>query len=177
MTASMAEDNAMRQLSSSLTFVWKFIIPLLWLTGFGIATVVVFRASEDASRPDGTWMHWLFLVAFIVGTVLIFWAVARIKRVSLKRDKLIISNFRTEIDVPLKYVSHFKGSILLSPELIWIKFKRRTDFGESIVFMPPIRFRSGFTRPPMTAELNEMLTKEIDGNGHQAAAHRSRQER
>ena len=47
----------------------------------------------------------------------------------------------------------------MSPELIWLRFRHPTLFGEKIVFMPKARFffALGLSRDPLVAELRALI--------------------
>ena len=93
----------------------------------------------------------------LLGALFFYWSCMRLKRVRLRGDILLISNFETEIEVPLGDVERVSGSLLVNPELVWLRFRRSTEFGTKVVLMPPIRFFHGFTRHPLVEELQEML--------------------
>ena len=95
----------------------------------------------------------------LVGGAFIYWSCMRLKKVALDGDVLLISNFRKEIAIPLRDVDHVTGSIFMSPELVWLHFRRPTEFGTKIVFMGKWRFFSGFTRHPVVKELQRLIDR------------------
>ena len=70
---------------------------------------------------------------------------------------MIVSNYVEEADVPLIDVERVSGSVLLSPELVWIHLRRPSTFGQKIVFMPTMRMFHGFSRHPIVAELQGIV--------------------
>src|SRR5262245_4368865 len=117
----------MRELSSSLTWFHKFAFPTLWIGGFAIGTLIMFigpHSLEEEVRE----MRWLFLGLTVIGTLFLYWFCMRLKRVRLSGGALLISNYRTELEVPLRDVEVVSGSLLVKPELIWLRFRRPTAF-------------------------------------------------
>src|SRR5262249_31473642 len=130
--------GAVENLSSRLTFFNKFVFPTVWIGGFAFGTLLMFvgpNVNQDIREA-----RWIFLLATIVGATLLYWACMRVKLVSLAEHEFIISNYRHTIRVRLRDVERASSSFLLHPELIWLHFRRPTEFGTRIVFMPKQRF-------------------------------------
>jgi len=149
----------MRELSSEMTFFYKFVFPTLWIGAFAFGTLLMFLIPDSFTRSrDVREMRWLFAFMTVVGASVIYWACMRLKKVTLSANTLIISNYRRAVEVPLRDVEVVSGSLLMSPELIWLRFRHPTPFGEKVVFMPKIRFSFGFSRHPLVAELRTLLS-------------------
>ena len=102
--------------------------------------------------------RWLFLFGFVLVTAMIYWALTRLKKITLVGEEFIISNYRNEIRVNKRDVERVSGSVFLSPELAWLHFRVMTEFGSSVQFMPPVRFSiNPFNRHPIVAELNSLV--------------------
>ncbi|HTF33533.1 MAG TPA: hypothetical protein VK714_07505 [Myxococcota bacterium] len=149
----------MRQLSSSMTSFYKFVFPTVWIGAFAFVTLLMFMAP-DSSKGNGDVheMRWIFAFMTLLGGNFIYWGCMRLKTVSMSGDALIISNYRRRVDVPLRDVEAISGSMFMSPELIWLRFRHPTPFGEKIVFMPKVRFHFGFSRHPLVAELRALIS-------------------
>lgn len=141
----------MRQLSSQATAFCKFVLAPLWIGGFASATVVT-AFSLESSRAFP-----FFAVATIVGGAFIYWSVVRLKRVQLDGNCLVVSNYFATVRIPLSDVSLMEGTVLISPELVFVSLRRPSRFGNKIVFMPPIRLFGRFTTHPIVAELYKLL--------------------
>jgi hypothetical protein len=97
----------MRDLSSGFTPFAKFIVPPLWIAGVGWAALqllyhpesVVFRGVQGGAPMIARWAS---VVVWLVGSVAIVRHAIRLKRVRLDGDSLQISNYFTEIRVPLE---------------------------------------------------------------------------
>ena len=149
-----------RTLSSGLTFFCKFIYTTLWIGGFGLGTSLMFLLPDGWSNSDSlATLRWLFLPIWIVGSVALYWFFGRLKRVILTDDALLISDYGTEIEISLRDVQSVSGSLFIRPELAWIRFRRPTDFGTKVVFMPKTRFSSGFSKHPIVKELQSILSE------------------
>ena len=149
-----------RQLSSQWTLFYKVIFPTIWIGGFALATGLMFISPNGWNvNQDVREFRWTFLLALIVGAVFIYWSCIRMKKVWLAQNLLIISNYVKEISVPLQQVERVSGSIFMTPELVWVHFRRPTVFGARIVFMPKLRLLGGFLKHPIVEELRQ-LTKE-----------------
>ena len=104
--------------------------------------------------------QYVFLLFFIIGTILIYLVCVKIKKVQLEENSLIISNYIQSIEVDLSDVTSISGSILLTPELVWFKLRSPTIFGQRIIFMPRFRFFGGFTKHPVVEELKAIVPGE-----------------
>jgi hypothetical protein len=136
-----------------MTYLYKFVFPSLWIGGFTVATTAMFLSIDR----DAQGLRWVFLGITILGAAVWYWSCMRIKQVKLDAGSLAISDFRREITVPLAAVDRVSGSVLMSPELIWLHFRRPTAFGDKVVFMAPIRGFAGFRRHPLVDELRALI--------------------
>jgi len=138
----------------------KFVLPLLW-----VAVVLIlflarplyshFAGSSDLGRLG--WGGSLLAIAFLYWTYILFECL-QLKRVDLDGEVLRVSNFREEIEVPLREVESVTASAFVTPELIWLHLRQPTIFGETIVFAAPIRFLGGFwQRHPLADELSSRV--------------------
>ena len=148
-----------RLLSSAWTWFYKFAFPTLWIGGFTLGTLAVFLAPGAIEGAEPQESRLTFLTIYIMGVLFIYWSCMRLKQVHLINDKMVISNYGRTIEVPLQDIERVSGSILMTPELIWLHFRRPTDFGSKVVFMAPWRFFAGLTPHPLVEQLQELLTK------------------
>jgi len=148
----------MEDLSSKLTFFFKFVFPAFWIGMFVGITLLMFL-GPDSFEGDGDVreVRWVFVGATIAGTGFIYWSCMRVKRISLVGHEFIISNYRRTLRVPLRDVERVSSSVLMQPELIWLHFRRPTEFGTRVVFMPKQRALGGFTRHPLARRLSDLV--------------------
>lgn len=133
-------------LSSRWTPFYKFVIPLLVIGGVGTSAVMAYRHPEPQKMPPG--LHpdqvWILMaVAAAIALVVMWWTLGRLMRVELDDDELIISNYRTEIRVPLSNVAKIGGPSRSNPPRYTLTFEEPTDLGRTIAFIPPIGWTLG----------------------------------
>src|SRR5574341_2029042 len=100
----------MRDLSSRWTYYYKVVLPALWIGGFVLATASLFMIPPEAVQGgDPRDDRWLFLGATCVGSAFLYWFCIPVKRVRLRDDTLLISNYRREVEVPLRDVERVRS--------------------------------------------------------------------
>ena len=143
-----------RTVSSAQTFVMKCLFPAVWISGFGIGTLVLFLGGFDgrdnAAPPES--MKWQFLAAWIAGSVFIWWGCARLKKVQISNDEIIVSNFLKEIRIPFNEIIDVTENRWINIHPITIHLRSDTCFGSRIMFMPTRRL-FGWGAHPIVGEL------------------------
>lgn len=156
-------------LSSSQTFISKYVFPVLWSSMFGLGTLGLWLGIFHDKSGGGPveWLRWLFLGVWIVGTAFVIWHSRRIKRVQVDEHSLYISNYFSEVMVPLTEVANLTESMLSRPKTITIEFHGPTAAGSRVVFIPKFRLFS-FGTHPVIAELRALCEKASGpkGDGH-----------
>ncbi len=135
------------RLSSSLTFVQKFLVNALWLGGGGFSLLLNKRC--DPIMP----------IFFLIIAAGLYWSGGRVKKVERVGDVLRISNYFREIEVPLTEVESVSESRLMRTTLISLTFRQPTLFGSTIVFIPKSTVFGGWPRPSMVAQLQEEIAR------------------
>lgn len=151
----ISEKN-MRTLSSEWTFFYKFVFPVLWM-GFIAYIILAMFAATGSPGFSGNFQFVILSAMTVLASGWWYWISIRLKKVTLKDDLLLISDFRKQVEIPLRDVERVSGSILMNPELVWLHLARPTEFGEKIVFMAKFRFFSGLTRNPVVEELDRLI--------------------
>jgi hypothetical protein len=149
----------MRQLSSMMTWFYKFVFSTVWIGGFGIGTLAVLITRPFPEQPGRENLELMFPIAFILGSTIIYFVCIRLKYVALEGPILVISNYLTTIRIPISEVKDVTGTILVQPPLVTLHLKNPTPFGDKIVFMGPIFFFSAFMRHPLVQELRDIVQK------------------
>jgi hypothetical protein len=126
------------------TFFLKFVLPSLWLGGFGFGAALL-RPPSDT--------NWMFLAAFAIAGLSLYWWGVRLKRVVMTHGELRISNYRREIVVPFSEIDEVTENRWVNVHPVTVQFVRRTDFGQRIVFMPKARPFALFSSHPIVGEL------------------------
>jgi hypothetical protein len=128
-----------RTISSAQTFFIKFVFPSVWIGMFGMGTCVLwFDALHDRNRPPPEFMKWAFLVAWPLGSGLILSISLRIKRVQVDHEALYVSNYLSEVRIPISEISHFTQSGSKKMPTITIHLRSLSDVGQRIVFIPKL---------------------------------------
>lgn len=116
-----------KQLSTSMTFFYKYIFPTVWLTGFGLGSIMVVFSEGIEGLP--------FLFGFFIGFFIFYYTSFRAKEVHIDDEFLYVSNFRRSIQIPLRKVKAVSEIYFWSPTLIFVEFSESTDFGKKIMFI------------------------------------------
>jgi hypothetical protein len=140
-----------RVISSSLTFFYKFIFPLVWIAGFGAGTITILVDRP----PNFPWL--IFPIFWVAGSVMIYWLCVRLKRVAIDVEGLVVCNYAREIRVPWASISEVAGSRMINPPHITVTFNHDMGFGTSIIFMPPVRLLWPFQEHPAVQELRDLV--------------------
>lgn len=148
-----------RNLSSAWTFWTKFILPVVWISGFGTGTILLwlgrFHDRNNAMPPPQE--KFVFLAVWILGSTFILWASAGLKRVRMDERQLYVSNYVKEIHIPFSAITDVKQNRWLNSRPITIYFRDATEFGDKARFMPKRRIRIQFWRiDPVVNELRKL---------------------
>lgn len=138
-----------QQLSSRWTLFYKVVLPPIWLL------LGVWLALLAGDLPDSKLVP---LVGVWAGVALfVLWLAGTLKQVLLEGDALEIRGLRESLRVPLRDCEAVSGVSLLSPELVWIRFRRPTAFGSRVTFVPRRRGFRPFSPHPVVAGLRALI--------------------
>jgi hypothetical protein len=166
--ATQPVQEPRRLLSSQQTFWMKVIFPIFWIGGFAVATITLWLPGgggwEGANgEPVDPAFKWFFLGMTSVGTVFIWWICMRLKRVQMDNSALYISNYSTEIVVPLNNVAGVTENRLINIHPVTIVFRSETAFGSQIVFMPESRWFGFWSSHPVVEEIQNAVARAVGG--------------
>lgn len=161
--------RAVRTLSSRQTALMKFVVPPVWILAFGAAALMPWWAGAGRS-PVPIESQSLFLLVWLVGGLLIWRTCARLKRVRLDGATLLISDYRTTIRVPAGDLEEVTENRWISMHPVTLHFRRPTEFGNEVVFMPKVRPFGFVSSHPVVAELRALAQERGD---RLAVPHRS----
>lgn len=111
-----------------------------------------FQSPAEIRQIPGILMLILF-TAFVVSLAISVWMSYQIKRVYIYGDHLLISDYKKEIAVPLSDIYDVTEMRWMQPYWITITFRRPTEFGDSILFIPPFRMLSFWVANPLVEEI------------------------
>jgi len=141
-------------LSSRLTFFTKVIFPIAWISGFCIGTIAMWVSDNAPNQVKRG-----FLACLILGSLFIWWSCARLKRVRIDGRTLYISNYLREIALPLNIVEHVSENRAINIRPVTLYFRRATDFGNKILFMPKARMMWFWHSHPVVGEIRQMVER------------------
>jgi hypothetical protein len=144
----------LRTISSVQTFFVKCVFAPVWVAGFGVGTLAVFTLPLHPGAPPLP-VRFLFLAAWLFGSSFMWKTLAVLKRVRMDDRTLYVSNFRTEVAVPLVAVTAVRENKWLNYHPVTIEFETDTPFGRSITFMPTARFAALWKSHPIVRELRD----------------------
>jgi len=142
-----------RQLSSRHTWAYRWLIPAL-LTIAAIYAVWVSALRPAAGVP--TTLSVLTGIAIAAALMIVARILDRAKRVWLRDDSLVISDYRQEIEVRLTDIREITLTRYFWPDRIRIRFRQPTAFGDSIVFFPPHHMPPFSGKHPLIEELERL---------------------
>jgi hypothetical protein len=143
-----------RLLSSSFTFLMKYLFPAFWMVAFGFATLA--SLVDDAYRGENGVPDLAFCAIWLVGSIVLVICSRAIKRVETDDSDLYISNFLQEIKVPLSNVIAVSENRWISQRPVTIRFRSPTRFGPSVVFIPVSLWFGFWSAHPVVAELRRL---------------------
>jgi hypothetical protein len=114
--------------------------------------------SRDATPGDerATGADFVYVVLMIAAAAGLVWSSVRLKRVTVDDDALYISNYKTEIRIPLTEVLEVKECRRSDWFVLALDLKHPTAFGQHIVFPPRFQlYWSGLH--PVAKELKALV--------------------
>jgi hypothetical protein len=148
-----------RNLSSAWTFSAKFVFPAVWITVFGLGTILLWIGGfhDRNNALPSPQLKFALPVMWVLGSTFMFWASTGLKRVHVDERQLHISNYVREICVPFTAVTDVKQNRWINYRPITIYFRDTTEFGDRATFMPKRRFDFRFWRnDPVVSELKQL---------------------
>jgi hypothetical protein len=148
-----------RNLSSAWTFFTKFVLPVIWIAAFGSAALSLWLGilSGRNSNPPPAELRFVFLGMWIVGSGLILWMSAGLKRVRVDERGLLVSNYLREISIPFSAILDVRQNRWVNSRPVTIYLREATEFGDRITFMPKRRISFEFWRvDPVVDELKQL---------------------
>lgn len=124
----------MENLSSELTFFYKFIFTTVWPGLFGLLTL----ASFVSDKPELQKGRGVYVVCWLIGSTLLWRTFVRIKQVHLEGTTLVISNFSQEVRVPTAQLAQVSKGRIFGIRMMTLGLSEATPFGRSICFMRPV---------------------------------------
>jgi len=160
-----------RTLSSRATILFNYVLPTLVIGGLSYWLLMCWlgKITGHDGRPLSAGKLWVFT---LMGALVVGWLVGSLadfkrgfKRVEVDDDALYVSNYITEVRIPLSEVTAVRehsGSKSLTT--VSIGLRSRSAFGKSIEFVPRLRWNWSGTDPAVR-ELKALCNQASARNG------------
>lgn len=145
-----------RRVSSRWTLFHKVIFPIAWIGIFLVGTTVMFLAPVETSHEFRS-MRWLLVAITIVGAWLILRLALPLKHVDVGDASFFVSDRSREIEIPFRDVARVTGSRFVNPPRVTLHLRTPCEFGDRVVFLPPLRLVSGWKAHPVLKELERRM--------------------
>lgn len=150
----------MRRLSSSLTFFYKRVFPVLWigfvLTIFGVQFWAAAHTGTDEQSPP--LLPLMLMPLFMVGVMFVLYRTLLhdlLDEVWLDGDWLVVKNRGEKIRVALSDVMNVNATTMTNPRRVTVMLRTDSRFGRNLTFIPasPRSFLAAFKPDPIAIEL------------------------
>jgi len=143
----------MQRLSTSATYFYKIILPMLYFTV--ILGLFIVLLSLDIALVGVL----SFLIATIIFALVFLRFFIGIKKVSIDQQFLYVSNFKEEITIPLTQIDSVKENIWVLPRKITVRLNKSSSFGEKFVFLGYHQSFLFFKTHPAIEEIRARMSK------------------
>ena len=128
----------MRKISSSMTFLFKKVWPVIWVGGISAFIILDLAVLNDTEVNKAGSMPLTTLLFMLVFGYLLwkFLCSDLVDEAYDNGEYLVFKNGTNETRIFLKDIETINYNTLVSPERVSVKTKFETDLGRKIVFMP-----------------------------------------
>ncbi len=124
------------QLSSTLTLYLKFMFTIFWTVFFGSFAIAFWVLDSGKEIGVSNSLKWGFSAFVLVGILILYRSLFRLKRVDVVDDGLVITNYFKTYHFPYPLVQSMKVlPLFLSYKIVILRFVKPTSFGKSIFFL------------------------------------------
>lgn len=148
----------MERISSNLTLVYKFVLPIFWMVFVGGVTVAILASKFAGIGNTSSWaVKGVMLFIFTTGVLFLAFTLMRLKRIEVGHEGVYVTNYFKNVRYPFSDVDGITVTSLLIFSVGTLHLKGKGSFGKSITFIPsPSRFYTFFEENP---GLKERLLK------------------
>jgi hypothetical protein len=146
-----------RQISSRLTFFYKFILPGIFALSIINIGIQYLTGWSLGPFPGITGIIILWPVSLMILSILFL---SPLKKIYVDERNLYVSDYRTDATIPVTNIERISETFLSEPRRVTIHFKEPTIFGEKVVFIAAYRFVlfPMLRSHPIVSELREMVS-------------------
>jgi hypothetical protein len=121
------------RISSDLTLLFKFFIPVFYTVFFGAFTLAFwFTPVTQFTGYDQFSVRIFYTLIFVLGVLLIFFSIWRLKRIEITAEAIFITNYFKYYRYPLNDIE----KIILKFPHSKIILKQKGSLGKTIHFIP-----------------------------------------
>jgi|SRR5215470_12800747 len=147
----------MRRISSSMTFFYKRVFPIIFL-GFlllflAIGFITGMTSGQYPPLPFFIMPVIMFVVVFFIMKKLVFDLVDEVLDAG---DALVVRNGAQEERIALSEIMNVNYSPLINPPRVTLSLRRPSIFGTQVAFCAPVRFVP-FSTSPVIDELIQRI--------------------
>ena len=135
----------MQRVSTNLTLVYKFFIPIFWIVLFGSITAVVFLSPSPAyGRIPGNQFRIGMMIFFLSGVLVLGLTFMRLKRVEMDDHFVYVTNYFKHYRYPYHNIENLHEISFFFFKIVTISLKEPGSFGEKMTFVASNRLYLGF---------------------------------
>jgi hypothetical protein len=152
-----------RTISSQLTFLFKFVLPIPWILWIGLSLPKTI--SSLSTHGSVSIKSWIIVCIWMLGSAAICWLCKRLKKVVIDYSgKILVSNYFKIIEVKPEDITHiYDGTDFFHH--IGFLLRKQSEFGEKIFFIPrwyPGYYGSKSLMHPSVEELQNLVSLSRD---------------
>jgi hypothetical protein len=137
-----------------LTLLNKLVFPVVWLTFVIGMPLIVYLQTGHIRIAKG----FEFIVVFaLIATVLLSWLTVHLQSVGYANGELVVRNYWREARIPFKQVEEVKLPWWGRRQLVCIRFRGSTLFGQTVYYIPKWAPLRAFLGSPAD-ELRQVLS-------------------
>lgn len=126
----------MHQVSSNLTLLLKFFIPVFWIVFFGAFTIAVLASQNPYFGNIPAFVFKLGILTFyLLGMLVLYMYFLRLKRVEMDEQFVYVSNYFRSFRYPWEDIEDLSNRDFTLFQLIRIRLKGSGSFGRSMTFL------------------------------------------
>jgi hypothetical protein len=148
----------MERISSNLTLVYKFVLPIFWIIFMGGTTVaILFSKFAGVGNTSPLAVRGVMLFVFLSGVAFLALTLMRLKRIEVGHEGVYVTNYFKNVRYSFTDVDGITVTSLIFFSVATLHLKGRGSFGRSLTFIPSrSRFYTFFEENP---GLKERLLK------------------
>lgn len=127
----------MQRVSTNLTLFYKLFFPIFWMVFFGcfVVAVLIINPRTVLGMSAPLWQI-VIVGTYLLVLALIYWGIARLKRVEMDRDFVYVTNYFKTARYPWHAIEHIGERDWLIWHPVDITLREAGTFGRKITFVP-----------------------------------------